>query len=201
MAWASLEQIAQVLNLTPRYVNKLVKEQGMPRQGRGEYDLVMCVHWYIDFLKAQIVRSRSGDESESDARRRLLSANADIREAERARMHGELIPVKSAVEVIERGVHSFKTRMLALPTKAAGRVLGRTSLGEIKGILEDDVYQALRELENAKIEIRGIAETGQYLEERLETTPETLSKPVGGQGKKAQRGGKRRAGPVGNGQG
>lgn len=198
MAFATVEQIAQVLNMTPSMVNRHVKVGGMPRVGRGEYDLVACVHWYIDHLKAQAARARSGNESEADARRRLISANADIREAERARMHGELVPLESAVEVIERAVHAFKTRMLALPTKAAGRVLGRTSLGEIKGILEDDVYQALSELENAKIEVDGIRDTGEYLGARLRAPAETHRQPVGGQGEETKSRSKRRARPVGN---
>ena len=51
MAFATLEQIATVLNMTPQMVNRHVKLHGMPRVGRGEYDLVKSVHWYINYLK------------------------------------------------------------------------------------------------------------------------------------------------------
>ena len=44
MPLVNVERVAQALNLQKRRVQQLVKE-GMPKEGRGQYDPVKCMLW------------------------------------------------------------------------------------------------------------------------------------------------------------
>jgi phage terminase Nu1 subunit (DNA packaging protein) len=134
-------------------VNMHVKEHGMPSVGRGEYDMVACVHWYIDYLKGQIERARKGDETEQQARARLVKAMANLRELEYAREQGELIHVSVVRFLWERLVVAFKNKILSLPSKLPQRIIGCRNLGELKAILEQEVYEALNELSITEIDL------------------------------------------------
>ena len=153
MPYATLEQIAHLLKLTPRMVNLHVREHGMPRVGRGEYDLVQCVHWYIDFKDRLIKEARRGDESEQQARARLVKATADLRELELAHAREKLVDVSTVALMWERLVVAFKTRMLAIPTKLPHRLVACKEMGEVKELLEAEISEALSELSTREIDV------------------------------------------------
>lgn len=48
--------LALYLNMTPRRVQQLVKRGIIPRGKRGEYDLLSCIHSYIDHLQRTLYR-------------------------------------------------------------------------------------------------------------------------------------------------
>ncbi len=159
MPYATLEQIAHLLKLTPRMVNLHVREHGMPRISRGEYDLVQCVHWYIDYKDRLIKEARRGDESEQQARARLVKATADLRELELAHAREKLIDVNTVALMWERLVVAFKTRMLALPTKLPQRLIACKEIAQIKEALEQEICEALSELSTAEIDVGKPSET------------------------------------------
>lgn len=160
MAYASLEQVAQVLKMTPQMVNRHVKVSGMPRISRGEYDLIKCVHWYIDFKDRQIKEARQGTETESQARQRLVVATADLREVELARACGDLIELEVARKLWERLVLAFKNKMLLLPTKVAPVVLALKESNEVRELLDEEVQEALKELSHEAIDTSAIRRSG-----------------------------------------
>src|ERR1700678_3292803 len=95
MAIVDVTRIAQALNLQPRRVQYLVKE-GMPREGRGKYDPVKCMCFYIRYLQGLIDKRsapRDDQAGEGAERVRLLRAKADIRELQVARERSQLVPV------------------------------------------------------------------------------------------------------------
>lgn len=51
MAIVTTNQIAKVLDMTERRVQQLSKE-GMPKEGRGKWDVIKVIHWYIKYLRA-----------------------------------------------------------------------------------------------------------------------------------------------------
>lgn len=152
MPYASLDHIAHLLKLTPRMVNKHVKDNGMPRISRGEYDMVLSVHWYIDFLHAQIQAARRGDETEQQARSRLIKASANLKELELAREQGRLITQDTVKILWERIVIAFKNRMLIIPTKLPQRLVACTQITEVKQLLEQEIHEALNELSSTDID-------------------------------------------------
>ena len=50
MATVDVTKVASALNLTKQRVQQLVKE-GLPREGRGQYDPMKCMLWYIRYLQ------------------------------------------------------------------------------------------------------------------------------------------------------
>jgi hypothetical protein len=53
MPTVSAEKIARALNLTESRVHQLVKE-GLPKEGRGQFDPVKCMAFYIRYLQNKI---------------------------------------------------------------------------------------------------------------------------------------------------
>jgi phage terminase Nu1 subunit (DNA packaging protein) len=202
MPYASLQQIAHVLKLTPRMVNLHVKDHGMPRVSRGEYDLVQCVHWYIDYKDQLIKEARRGDESEQQARARLVKATANLRELELARARREVIPVATVQIVWERIVVSFKTKVLSIPTKLPQRLVACKDINQIKDLLEREIGEALNELSKAEIDI---SEDGDFEEappaysQASEPTAEAYSESMVGLEPDVEPGVKRRTRSMENG--
>jgi len=201
MPYATREQIAHLLKLTPRMVNMHVKDHGMPIVGRGEYDMVACVQWYIGYLKEQIDRARKGDETEQQARARLIKATANLRELEYAREQGKLIPVDVVRLLWERITIAFKNKILSLPSKLPQRLIVCRDLGEMKAILESELHEALGELSSKEIDV-STPEESQGSDTRddsaCSSSSQANSQPVGGSGENPQPGIKRRTRPVAN---
>ena len=153
MPYATLEQIAHILKLTPRMVNLHVKDHGMPRVNRGEYDLVQCVHWYIDYKDQIIKEARRGDETEQQARARLVKATANLRELELAEARRQLISVGMVKFLWERIVVTFKTKILSIPSKLPQRLIVCKDINQIKDLLEREIYEALSELSESDIDL------------------------------------------------
>jgi phage terminase Nu1 subunit (DNA packaging protein) len=147
MAYANLDQVAHLLMLTPRQVNNLVKE-GMPKVARGEYDVVAVVHWYIRKMKAQVDAARRGDETEVQARARLVKATADLREMDLAKQREEVIGLLDVRANLEEVLVATRAKIIGLPRRAAPQLVGRDSPAEIQKFLEELVYEALDELAN-----------------------------------------------------
>ena len=190
MAYASLEQVANVLNMTPQMVNRHVKDHGMPRISRGEYDLVKCVHWYIAYKDQQIKEARSGTETESQARQRLIVASADLRELELAQACGDLIEIDVAQMVWQRVAASFRNKMLLLPTKLAGQVITCKDPNEAQALLETEIQEALHDLSETKIDsstVRRRERLGAFGRKPRRSASKVKREPVGGPGKSPER--------------
>jgi phage terminase Nu1 subunit (DNA packaging protein) len=199
MPYASLEQLAAVLNMTPQMVNRHVKLHGMPRISRGEYDLIKCVHWYIDYKDQQIKEARRGTETEAQARQRLVVATANLREVDLAQACGELIEIEVAQSLWQRLMVAFKNKMLLIPTKIAPVVVQCKEPNEVQELLEAEIHEALYELSTSTIDtsrIRRFEGFGKIGRRSGSASSKTHRKPVGGSGKNTESGKLRRAGKV-----
>ena len=181
MSYASLEQVAQVLNMTPQMVNRHVKQHGMPRISRGEYDLVKCVHWYIAYKDQQIKEARRGTETEAQARQRLIIATANLREVDLAKACGDLIEIDVAQTLWQRLAVSFRNKMLLIPTKLASQVITCKEPSEAQTLIELEIHEALNELSSGSIQSIGVrrpAGTNKVRPSTGHTTSKTHRKPV-----------------------
>jgi phage terminase Nu1 subunit (DNA packaging protein) len=126
-----LDQLAYLLNLTPRWINRLVKEQGMPRVAPGHYDLVECVQWYIEFIRRQ---SKGSDQPESfnQERAALTRANRRLRELDLAKKRGELLEVSLVRQAVGDLVHAAKAHLLGLPSSLADILAREKSPAKVK---------------------------------------------------------------------
>lgn len=183
MPYASLEQVASVLNMTPQMVNRHVKQHGLPRISRGEYDLIKCVHWYIEYKDQQIREARRGTETEAQARQRLVIATADLREVDLAKACGELIEINIAQELWQRIVVSFKNKMLLIPTKLAPVIILCKEPNEAQQLLESEIHEALYELSSNTIDtsqVRRFERSGRNRSKACSSSSKTHGKRVGG---------------------
>jgi len=172
--------IARFLNLTERRVQQLARDGIIPKPEKGKYDLVGCVQGYIAFLQARAFGKETGTADMYAERGRLVKLQADKAQMELDVMRARLVPADEAEELWASLLATFRTRMLAVPTRAAHLVLHLKEFYAIEQGLRDLVCDALTELARYDPEqhIRPAgAETGLAA---LEAPAEAESQSVGG---------------------
>ena len=180
MAYATVEQVSNVLNLTPRRINQLVKDEGMPRVSRGEYEMVKCVQWYIRFLRDQLEVARHGTETEAQARLRLIQYTADLRRLDLAERTCEVIRIDDVMSEIDPVLIAIKSKLLAVPRRAAPLVIGVTTHHEVVTLLDDFIRELLLELSRLPVQLRSIGKKKKRRQaEEDEDTDETVDEVTG----------------------
>lgn len=191
---APVAAIAQLLKLTERRVQQLVKDGVLPRPVKGHYDPVLCVHAYIDYLKKQI--SGSGEISLTDERTRLTKYQADLAEIELQKARGEMIPSKRAMAVWGVVAQNIRHKLLAIPARYAPKLGSIKSIARIKELLEETIYEVLNECTNPDLLKLGRSEYHPSGIGLFPAAPETEGERVGGSEEKTVPGVERGAGPV-----
>jgi len=136
--------IAKLLDLTERRVRQLASEGIIPKAAGGRYDLVASVRGYVRHL-----RTRGIGEGTLDAhseRARLTRLKADREELELAQLRGELVPVDEAAALLEKVIVACRSRILAIPNRAAPLVSRKRKAAEVREILTRITDEALHEL-------------------------------------------------------
>jgi phage terminase Nu1 subunit (DNA packaging protein) len=133
--------------LTDRRVQQLVREGWIEKSVRARYDLVGSVQGYIRFLKHSAEsRSEPVDAGLAEQRLRLAREQADALELKNQQARGELVPgdqVEGFGVAIFSGVRS---RVLAVPSKAAPRVHGAETIAETESLIREHLTEALEDL-------------------------------------------------------
>ena len=145
MAKLSLSAISQLLKLSERRIQQLAKDEVIPKAQRGEYDMIPCVHGYIDYLKAKIGGEYTAEDLAIN-RNRLLKAQADLAEIEKQKQEGELITKEEVKKNWLNLLSVLKTKLLSMPNKLAPVVLTYKNVNEIKLVIKEKVYDALFEI-------------------------------------------------------
>src|SRR4051794_28199864 len=94
-------------------------------------------------------------ESFAEARARRERANADLSEMQAARLRGELLPADEVSRAVTGAFARVRLRVLALPTKAAPRLVGKESAAEVQALLTGYVEEALAELAEMRVVAEG----------------------------------------------
>jgi hypothetical protein len=85
------------------------------------------------------------------ARERKLLAESELREFELQQKRGDLIPAAQVAETWVGIVSVVRSRLLALPSKLAPRLRLRSSVPEIKDIIESEIHSALEGLASTEV--------------------------------------------------
>ena len=147
MALVNVGKVASALNLSEQRVQQLVKE-GLPREGRGQYDPVKCMLWYIRYLQ-QVIEKKSVPTldgsfvGEREERVRLLRADADLREMELAKDRGQLVALPDVEHMLTDLVLTTKARIMAIAPRLAPELVGETSRVMIQAKIEKACKEAL----------------------------------------------------------
>ena len=147
MATVDVTKVASALNLTVSRVHQLVKE-GLPKEGRAQYDPVKCMLWYIRYLQNALERKSvptldGGFVGEREERVRLLRADADLREMELARERGLVVALPDIEATLTDLVLTTKARIMAIPPRLAPELVGETSRVMIQAKLEKACKESL----------------------------------------------------------
>ena len=150
MAKLSLSAISQLLKLTERRIQQLAKDEVIPKAQRGEYEMIPCVHGYIDYLKAKIGREFTAEDLAIN-RNRLIKAQADLAEIEKQKQEGELIAKDEVKKNWLSILTVIKSKLLSMPNKVAPVVMTYKNVNEVKLILKDKIYDTLHEIAGADL--------------------------------------------------
>jgi hypothetical protein len=110
----NLKTIAEVLNITERWVNKLCKDGVLPKVSRGKYDLLGCVKAYIKFLQQNTktgMVSKRGDMEEEKLRK--LKEEADKLERERLRDEGRTLEAEECYKMMTNTYTSIRQKIMS----------------------------------------------------------------------------------------
>ena len=140
----NFEEAAKFLNLSKSSFYCLIKTGVIPKAGEGEYILgeVVDSYWRNQFCSEARHRHSEGLKA---AQTRLVTAQAELKEAELAENRGELHRASAIAKVWTDQVLNAKTHLLAIPTKVGLMLVGQ-ELQVIVKKLKDAIYEALREL-------------------------------------------------------
>jgi hypothetical protein len=147
MAVVDAVKVASALNLSEQRVHQLVKE-GLPKEGRGQFDPMKCMLWYIRYLqkaleKRSVPTLDGGFVGEREERVRLLRADADLREIELAKERSVLMALPDVEAMLTDLQLTTKARIMAIPRRLALELMGETSRVMIQAKIEKACKEAL----------------------------------------------------------
>ena len=94
----------------------------------------------------QTKQKRTAETDYQRNRARRMSALADVEQLRLKRIHGELHHSQDVEFLMTGMLTAFKQRLLALPSRCAPYVMGKSNLGEVAETIRLEIYDALREL-------------------------------------------------------
>jgi hypothetical protein len=120
----SVVQFAPLVELTVQRVYQLCQQYILPRILDGNLPLIAGMQAYIRYLRGFSNADAQSRTSFAHERARLFKARADIAELERQARFDRLVPIEEIEPSWAHLVGHFRTRMIAVPSKAAPRVFG-----------------------------------------------------------------------------
>lgn len=121
MAYANVTQVAKALNLTPQRVQQLVAE-GLPKVGRGQYELPACMLWYIRYLQRAVAgkstgMAEGGHTSLMQERTRQAHERTKAMEISRLEKEGRLVELSVLQAVLLKAAAIITQGLDALPQR------------------------------------------------------------------------------------
>lgn len=153
---ATQAECADWLDISERRFRELIDEGVIERADKSAYDLKTVVKQYVRNLR-NVAAGRGGGEAQAnkaDEDARLARARADKAEMELAEARGILIPADQIGDAINSAVQIMRTRMLAVPTKAAPRV-GAKDIAAAEKVIRDEIVEGLGELSRVEVKASG----------------------------------------------
>lgn len=165
----SVEKIAEFFGREVRTIQLWVKEEGMPREARGVYDLLEVCKWrikkldaYIDFLK------QGGDTKLSDLQKEQIRLNNEIKTIKLAQMQGKVVDIDQVHAAWLMEVKMWTRSLEALPVQITNLIGGdRNTMAKINKL----VMQIREQIASAPLDLNGEDDL-EELKETQEPQPE-----------------------------
>lgn len=147
---ATQSECADWLDISERRLRELIDEGVIDRAEKGQYDVKAVVQQYVRNLREIAAGRGGGSGTKAEDEARLAKAKADKAEMEAAQMRGELIPADTIAETLQSAVMVMKTRMLAVPPRAASEV-GARNVASAEKVIRGHINEALTELSQVEV--------------------------------------------------
>jgi len=138
--------LAECLGITPRQVRNL-KQEGLfqLKDGQKKYSLEKCIQEYIQFkVNDETGRRTVVDKDKASAEHEEVKKEISVLKLRKLRR--ELHESADVEAYLMDMLLSFRSRLEALPQKAAMQIMGVTDLNEVIAVLRKIVAEALNEL-------------------------------------------------------
>lgn len=152
MSLVNKTHLAEILGKSQQTLTTWQKN-GMPIFAEGsngqanQYKTEDVIQWLINREIGKLTVDDDGRVHDYEAERaRLTHHQANKTELESKVLKGQLIHAETVEQVQGDMVSSFRSKILAIPTKAAHSMIGLDDLNEAKDILKEYLYEALSEL-------------------------------------------------------
>lgn len=138
----SSKEISEIFCVSDARIRQLTKENAIVRVAHGKYDLRKSIRAYVAHLESK----RDDDVDKAKEEALWTKARKEKTELQVQVMRGELHRSADVERVMNAMLGNFRGKLLALPSKMAGRIAGKTDLTEIREILKSGINEAMGEL-------------------------------------------------------
>jgi len=140
----TVEVLSKHLGITSRQIQKLVKQDILPKSGRGEYPFTRCIMAYIKYLQG--IRDAAGGADIEESKKRKAHAEAVLLEIEVAKAQEDVVSMGEYGEMIIKISEVVKGELMRLPSALSLELSNETSQLKVHGTLKTYVRKALTDL-------------------------------------------------------
>lgn len=141
------EEICEIMGLSSRRIQQLVKENAVVRSSHGQYDIVATFQAYLEYEKEKII----ADNPDLDKLREetlWTRARRKKTEAELGIITGRLHRAQDVENIMNAMMMSFRSQLLTFSSRLAPKVQGKKDLIEIQQLVKDETEDLMRELKD-----------------------------------------------------
>ena len=140
----STQELADILGVTPRWINRLTTDGILTKIERGQYRLCKSVQNYVSESNQQKEEKKV---NAYDTEKTLLTrAQREKAEIELKALKNEMYNSNEIVPVIQGLLLNVRNRLLAVPQRVAPQCTVATDLLEVEEFIKAEIYEALNEL-------------------------------------------------------
>lgn len=141
----NIETISKLLMLSERRCQQLVTDGVIPKQGRGEYDLVKSVQGYVKFLRERAFGGVANTDQHTE-KTRLVSAQANIAEMTDAEMRGDLVRAEDIRRTLYTAARTVRNSVQTISDRVSSPIAGMTDQHDIHELIDNEVMEVLGSL-------------------------------------------------------
>jgi phage terminase Nu1 subunit (DNA packaging protein) len=145
----SCSVLENLFNLSDRMIRMLAEDGIITKEKRGRYNLVESVKKYIIHIRANNeFKEIKTDEVLNKDREQALHERVkrEIAELRLAAMKGNMHRAEDVERVMNDMLASFRSKILALPSKLAPILIARDDISQIQLLIKKEVFEVLEEL-------------------------------------------------------
>lgn len=133
--FCTVEELANMLRVSPATIMRWAREEGMPRQSHGRYPLVPVIQWYADRHHGNANRASSELEEE---RRKLITSQRIGQDLANQKVRGELIDAALVQTAIQHMGALIATQLDGLAPRVSSQLSQLRDPVAIARVLSDE---------------------------------------------------------------